>query len=71
MYIARNKYTGIRMFHHKPSREGDVWLSGLLKNDSGYCVDAETEEMFAHLKWENEPVKVKIVVPMEYYFNRL
>ena len=67
LYIAMNKYSGIRIFHHEPRRSDDRWVCGILGNDEGYCVDADTEAMFKSLKWSDEPVMVKIAIPMEWY----
>ena len=70
MWIARNKDGDIRIFSHKPKRN-NTNISWTIKNaDCGYVVDDVTKESLKDLTWEDEPIEVKVAIPMEYYVNK-
>lgn len=70
MWIARNKDGDIRIFSHKPKRN-NTNISWTIQNcDYGYVVDDVTKEALKDLTWEDEPIKVKVAIPMEYYVNK-
>ena len=67
MWIAKNKDNTLHIFCEKPTRNSNKTKWAIKNCDFGYRVDADTISMFRHLTWEDEPVMVKIAIPMEWY----
>ena len=70
MWIVRNKDGDIRIFSHKPKRNNTNISWTIQNSDCGYVVDNVTKEALKDLTWEDEPIEVKIAIPMEYYVNK-
>lgn len=70
MWIARNKDGGVRLFSHKPKRNFAKVAWAIQDFDYGYIIDNVTKESLKDLAWEDEPIEVKVAIPMEYYINK-
>lgn len=55
MYIARDKNGTLWLYSEKPHRGFGVWFS-----DSANMMMINSEE-FPQLKWEDEPIEVKLI----------
>ncbi len=57
MYVARDKNGTLWLYSEKPHREDDcgVWFSDTLN------IMALNREEFPQLKWEDEPIEVKLI----------
>ena len=70
MWIARNKDGELHLFSHKPYRDHSNTQWTLCHADYGYIIDDVTKEALKDLTWKDEPIEVKIAIPMEYYVNK-
>lgn len=57
MYVARDKNGTLWLYSEKPWREEDC---GLWFSDSTNIMQINSEE-FPQLKWEDEPIEVKLI----------
>lgn len=60
MWIARNKDGDLRIFSHKPTLSSTHLSYMIMNSDGGYITDAETQEQFKDLTFEDGPVEISI-----------
>ena len=57
-WVARDKKGWLQVYHRKPERLYGCWVDG------GYYYPLKKSE-FPNLKWEDEPIKVEIVIKVK------
>ena len=62
MWLAKNKDGALHIFSHKPTLSMSHLSYMIINSDCGYIIDAETQEQFKDLTFEDGPVKVELKI---------
>lgn len=65
MWIARDKNGDLALFNHKPIwNRTEAWIPNLEDSEWTGSWVALDDKLFPEISWENEPVKVNLVVQL-------
>lgn len=66
MWVAKDKNGRLHIFDMKPWREPYMYGEAIgywtNHNESTYVKDVDIQRKFQHLRWEDEPVEVDLVI---------